>query len=141
VVARDGTAEIPERPTFADHPTAADPTDTAPGCGNSNSPNSPKPPAWTSSCATTHPAPANGTRPNTGSSPKSPLNWRGRPLETYQIVNLIANTTTGLTIRCQLDPNTYPTKIKLTKQQKASIPITRHKFHGDWDYTVHSQKE
>jgi len=71
-------------------------------------------------------------------------NRRGRPLVTYQtIVNLIANTTTttGLTVRCQLDPNSYPTKIKLTKQQKASIPITRHKFHGDWNYTIHPQKE
>ena len=67
------------------------------------------------------------------------LNWRGRPLETHQtVVNLIANTTTttGLTVRCQLDPNHYPTKIKLTDQAKASIPITRHEFHGDWNYTI-----
>jgi transposase len=66
-------------------------------------------------------------------------NWRGRPLETYQtIVNLIANTTTttGLTVRCELDPNLYPTKIKLTDQQKESIPLTRHLFHGDWNYTI-----
>jgi Rhodopirellula transposase DDE domain len=71
-------------------------------------------------------------------------NRRGRPLVTYQtIVSLIANTTTtaGLTVRCQLDPNSYPTKIKLTKQQKASIPITRNEFHGDWNYTIHPQKE
>ena len=61
------------------------------------------------------------------------LNWRGRPLETYQtIVNLIANTTTttGLTVRCELDPNPYPTKIKLTNKQKEAIPINRHEFHG-----------
>ena len=66
-------------------------------------------------------------------------NWRGRPLETYQtIVNLIANTTTitGLTVRCKLDPNAYPTKLKLTDQQKESIPLTRHLFHGDWNYTI-----
>ena len=66
-------------------------------------------------------------------------NWRGRPLETYQtIVNLIANTTTttGLTVRCELDPNLYPTKIKLTNQQKESLPLTRHLFHGDWNYTI-----
>jgi len=66
-------------------------------------------------------------------------NWRGRPLETYQtIVNLIANTTTttGLTVRCELDPNLYPTKIKLTNQQKESISLTRHLFHGDWNYTI-----
>jgi Rhodopirellula transposase DDE domain len=60
-------------------------------------------------------------------------NWRGRPLETYQtIVNLIANTTTttGLTVQCELDPNLYPTKIKLTNQQKEAIPLVRHDFHG-----------
>ena len=69
-------------------------------------------------------------------------NWRGRPLETYQtIVNLIANTTTttGLTVQCELDPGLYPTKIKLTDQQKEAIPLTRHDFHGDWNYTVTSQ--
>jgi hypothetical protein len=67
------------------------------------------------------------------------VNWRGRPLETYQtIVNLIANTTTttGLTVRCELDRNLYPTKTKLTKQQKESIPITRNEFHGDWNYAI-----
>ncbi len=71
-------------------------------------------------------------------------NWRGRPLETYQtIVNLIANTTTttGLTVRADLDLNLYPTKIKLTDQQKKSIPITRHDFHGDWNYTIRRSKE
>ncbi len=71
-------------------------------------------------------------------------NWRGRPLETYQtIVNLIANTTTttGLAVRCELDPNLYPTKIKLTDQQKNSIPVTRHLFHGDWNYTITPQIE
>lgn len=72
------------------------------------------------------------------------LNWRGRPLETFQtVVNLIANTTTttGLTVQCKLDPNLYPTKIKVTNQQKKSIPITRHEFHGEWNYTIRSSKE
>ena len=71
-------------------------------------------------------------------------NWRGRPLESYQtIVNLIANTTTtkGLTVRADLDVNLYPTKIKLTDQQKKSIPITRHDFHGEWNYTIQPVKE
>jgi transposase len=70
-------------------------------------------------------------------------NWRGRPLETYQtIVNLIANTTTttGLTVQCQLDPNLYPTKLKLTEEQKKAIPITRHDFHGEWNYTIHAPR-
>jgi hypothetical protein len=67
------------------------------------------------------------------------LNWRGRPLTTYQtVVNLISNTTTrtGLVVRCELDPTLYPTKIKLTKQQQKAIPITRHTFHPDWNYTI-----
>ena len=66
-------------------------------------------------------------------------NWRSRPLETYQtIVSLIANTatTTGLTVRADLDLNEYPTKIKLTKQQKVAIPVRRHEFHVDWNYTI-----
>jgi len=72
------------------------------------------------------------------------VNWRGRSLETYQtVVNLIAGTTTttGLTVRCELDPGLYPTKIKLTRQQKESIPIVRHEFHGDWNYTISSANE
>jgi hypothetical protein len=69
------------------------------------------------------------------------VNWRGRPLTTYQtIVSLISNTTTqtGLVVQCELDPNDYPTKIKLTDQQKKAIPIERHKFHGEWNYTIKS---
>ena len=69
------------------------------------------------------------------------VNWRGQPLETYQtVVNLIANTTTttGLTVRCELDPNLYPTKTKLTKEQRETIPIKRHEFHGDWNCTIQS---
>jgi transposase len=72
------------------------------------------------------------------------VNWRGRPLETFQtVVSLIAGTTTttGLTVRCELDPGLYPTKIKLTRQQKESIPITRHDFHGEWNYTIRPAEE
>ena len=67
-------------------------------------------------------------------------NWAGRPLETLQtVVALIANTTTttGLVVRAELDPNNYPTGTKLTDEQKQSISITRHEFHGEWNYTIH----
>jgi transposase len=70
---------------------------------------------------------------------RSTGNWRGRTLETYQtIVSLIANTTTttGLTVRADLDLNLYPTGITLTDQQKKAIPLNRHEFHGDWNYTI-----
>jgi hypothetical protein len=72
------------------------------------------------------------------------LNWRGRPLETYQtVVNLIASTATktGLTVRCQLDVSDYPTKIKVTKQERESIPLVRHEFHGDWNYSIRPSTE
>lgn len=71
------------------------------------------------------------------------LNWRGRPLTTYQtVVNLISHTTTrtGLVVQCELDPNIYPLKTKLTKEQKKNIPIARHEFHPDWNYTINSRQ-
>ena len=67
------------------------------------------------------------------------LNWRGRPLTSHQIiVDLIGatRTATGLTVRAELDTGTYPTGIKYTKAQVDALPITRHDFHGEWNYTV-----
>ena len=65
-------------------------------------------------------------------------NWRGRPLVSHQaIVNLIASTTTraGLVVKAALDRNHYQTKIKVTDQELARLRMTRHEFHGDWNYT------
>jgi len=66
-------------------------------------------------------------------------NWAGRPLRTHQtIVDLIANTTTttGLSVRCELDTNDYPTGIRYTKDQVDALPLTPHTFHGEWNYTL-----
>jgi hypothetical protein len=66
-------------------------------------------------------------------------NWRGKPLVTHQvIVNLIAatTTTTGLTVRADIDATKYPTKQKVTDRQLAEVRIRRHAFHGDWNYTI-----
>jgi hypothetical protein len=66
-------------------------------------------------------------------------NWRGRPLVSYQtIVQLIANTTTetGLTVRSELDTNTYPSGIKITDAQINALNLHRHDFHGEWNYTI-----
>jgi len=66
-------------------------------------------------------------------------NWRGRPLVSRAvIVNLIGNTTTneGLTIKAKVDPNSYPKGIKVSDQEMATINIKKHKFHGDWNYTI-----
>jgi hypothetical protein len=67
------------------------------------------------------------------------MNWRGRPLKTHQIiVDLIGNTTTptGLTVHCVLDTDQYPTGIQYSKNDVDALPITRHDFHPEWNYTV-----
>jgi hypothetical protein len=67
------------------------------------------------------------------------LNWRGKPLVSHEvIINLIAATTTstGLSVYAQLDKRPYPTKIEVTDEQLAAVNITRHHFHGDWNYTI-----
>lgn len=72
------------------------------------------------------------------------MNWRGRPLETHEVVvETIAATTnkTGLTIQSMLDTNTYEKGIKITDQHMKAFEVEhldRHDFHGEWNYSVHS---
>jgi len=71
-------------------------------------------------------------------------NWRGKPLVSYQaIVQLIAatTTTTGLKVRCKLDQNTYPAGIKVSDAEIDAINISRHDFHGDWNYTINPKPD
>jgi hypothetical protein len=66
-------------------------------------------------------------------------NWRGRPLVSYlTIVQLIAATTTetGLKVRCEIDPNSYPKGVKVEDDEMAALNINRHEFHGEWNYTI-----
>src|SRR5271169_1915170 len=51
------------------------------------------------------------------------MNWRGRPLASHEvIVNSIAATTTrtGLTVRAELDPGSYPTGVEISDAQVAA---------------------
>jgi hypothetical protein len=54
------------------------------------------------------------------------------------IVNTIAATTTatGLTVRAGLDPGSYPEGVKVSDEQMAALPLTKHDWHGDWNYTL-----
>jgi hypothetical protein len=68
------------------------------------------------------------------------MNWRGRPLTSHEvIVNTIAATTTatGLRVRAELDDGAYPTGAQISDAQMAALAITRHGWHGDWNYTLH----
>jgi hypothetical protein len=66
-------------------------------------------------------------------------NWRGRPLVSHEVVvNLIAATTTetGLRVSCELDRNSYPSGIKVSKEDMAGINLQKDEFHGEWNYTI-----
>jgi hypothetical protein len=66
-------------------------------------------------------------------------NWRGRPLVSHQvIVELIGATTTrsGLWVHAELDQGTYPKGVKVSDEELAAVPIHRHGWHGEWNYTV-----
>jgi len=67
------------------------------------------------------------------------MNWRGRPLVSHEVVvECIAATTTstGLKVDAALDTGDYPTGTVVLDEQLAAIKIRRHKFHGEWNYTL-----
>jgi hypothetical protein len=54
------------------------------------------------------------------------------------ILSLIAATTTtmGLTVESFLDTQTYPTGLKVTDEEMATIHLERDAFHGEWNDTI-----
>ncbi len=68
------------------------------------------------------------------------MNWRGRPFTSYRtIIKLIGATTTakGLRIRAERDTEWYPTGVKISDAEMAALPLIRHDWNGDWNYTLH----
>src|SRR5206468_3062276 len=69
------------------------------------------------------------------------MNWRGRPLASHEIiVNTIAATTTatGLKVHAELDTGAYPAGVKVSKAELEALPLARHDWHGEWNYTLHA---
>jgi Rhodopirellula transposase DDE domain len=67
------------------------------------------------------------------------MNWRGRPLLSYEtVVNLIGGTTTksGLRVKALLDTREYEPGQKITDEQMRKLRLKAHRFHGDWNYTL-----
>jgi transposase len=67
------------------------------------------------------------------------MNWRGKPLRTYEtVVSLISNTTNsgGLVVKATIDRRRYPKGKKVTPKQMRALKIERHDFQGDWNYTI-----
>ncbi|HEV3295824.1 MAG TPA: ISAzo13 family transposase [Streptosporangiaceae bacterium] len=71
------------------------------------------------------------------------MNWRGRPLTSHEvIVQSIAATTTrtGLRVRAELDTSAYDTGVRINDRQMDALPLARHAWHGDGNYTLHPQE-
>ena len=68
------------------------------------------------------------------------MNWRGQPLVSHEvIVNLIAATKTrsGLTVRSEIDTNSYPKGIVVSDVELAAIKMDTDTFHGEWNYSIY----
>jgi hypothetical protein len=66
-------------------------------------------------------------------------NWQGQPLINVEtVVNLISSTTTktGLEVVCKVDPNTYETGLKISKEEKEKINITFVGPNEKWNYII-----
>lgn len=66
-------------------------------------------------------------------------NWRGKPLTSHEVVlNLIAatTTTTGLTVRSELDLSNYPTGRTVPDADMETLNLRTDHFHGEWNYSL-----
>ena len=67
------------------------------------------------------------------------MNWRGRPLVSHEVIlELIAATRTrsGLRVQAELDQRRYPLGVRVSDRELAVVPLGRHDWHGEWNYTV-----
>ena len=66
-------------------------------------------------------------------------NWRGRPLETVEVVvESIGATTTeaGLEVHAWLDESAYKTGREISDEELAKCTIKPNKYHGEWNGDV-----
>jgi hypothetical protein len=72
------------------------------------------------------------------------INWRGRPLRTYEtVINLIGNTTSrgGLVVQARLDRRRYPIGKKVSAKDRRAWKLKPADFHGDWNYVIQPRDE
>jgi hypothetical protein len=66
-------------------------------------------------------------------------NWAGEPLVSYEVMLKYIRTTrsaTGFHCRACLDRREYPTKVKVSKEQKEGVRLRRRKVLPKWNYTI-----
>ena len=67
------------------------------------------------------------------------LNWKGRPLVSYEtVVNLIGatRTKTGLRIKAALDTRQYEAGIRIPDEEMERINLQPHSTNPSWNYTI-----
>jgi hypothetical protein len=54
------------------------------------------------------------------------------------ILELIAATRTrsGLRVQAELDQGRDPLGVRVSDRELAAVPLQRHDWHGEWNYTV-----
>jgi len=70
-------------------------------------------------------------------------NWKGIPLVDIEtIVQLIGATSTkqGLKVTAKREDKVYEKGIKISDEEMNKLKITRHEFHGEWNYTIKPEK-
>jgi DDE family transposase len=67
------------------------------------------------------------------------MNLAWPPATSHEVVvELIGATTahTGLRVRDGAGPRPLPARVKVGDEELAAVPLARHEFHGEWNYTV-----
>lgn len=66
-------------------------------------------------------------------------NWAGKPLRSINRMTALirgTSTNTGLTVKATQLKGLYPTKVKVSDQQMATINLTRRKICPQWNYSI-----
>ena len=45
-------------------------------------------------------------------------------------------TRSRLRVQAELDQGSYPLGVRVSDRELAAVPLQRHGWHGDWNYTV-----
>lgn len=67
------------------------------------------------------------------------INWKGIPLMDIEtIINLIGSvsTKTGLKVKARKETKKYTKGIKVSNKELEEVNLFKHKFHGEWNYTI-----
>ncbi|MGH2612745.1 MAG: ISAzo13 family transposase, partial [Rhabdochlamydiaceae bacterium] len=67
------------------------------------------------------------------------LNWKGTPLiDIETMIKLIGavSTGTGLKVKARKETKQYKKGIKIEDEDLKEVNLSKHKFHGEWNYTI-----